>query len=88
VRGGAQDPDATASVFDHDEDVHPRSGQPDRLQKIAGQQGVGLGAQEAAQVLAARSGAGSIPASRRISLRLRLEEFARDDLFGDRWAAP
>jgi hypothetical protein len=46
VRGGAQDPDPAAGVLDHREHVHPRAGQGDRFQKVAGQQGVGLGAQE------------------------------------------
>jgi len=44
MRGGAQNPDPTAGMLDHREHVHPRSGQGDRLEEVACQQGVGLGA--------------------------------------------
>lgn len=57
--GGAQDPDATAAVFDHRECVHPRAGQGDRLKEVTGQEGVGLGTQE----VGPRAGA---PVGRRI----------------------
>jgi hypothetical protein len=43
---GAQDPGATAGVLDDGEHVQSRPGQGDRLEEVAGQQGVGLGAQE------------------------------------------
>jgi hypothetical protein len=46
VRGGAQDPDPAAGVLDHREHVHSCPGQGGRLQEVAGQQGIGLGAQE------------------------------------------
>jgi len=47
VCGGAQDPDAPAAVLEHREHVEPRPGQSDGLEEVAGQQGIGLGAQEA-----------------------------------------
>jgi hypothetical protein len=34
--------DPAAGVLDHREHVHPRPGQGDRFQEVAGQQGVGL----------------------------------------------
>jgi hypothetical protein len=40
---GAQDPDSAAGVLDDRQDVHPRPGQGDRFQEVAGQQGIGLG---------------------------------------------
>jgi hypothetical protein len=46
VRGRAQDPDPSVGVLDHREHVQPRSGQGDRFEEVARQQGVGLRAQE------------------------------------------
>ena len=46
MRGRAQDPDPSVSMLDHREHVQPRSGQGDRFEEVAGQQGVGLRAQE------------------------------------------
>jgi hypothetical protein len=46
VRGGAEDPDAPGGMLDDREDVLALTGQGDRLNEVAGQQGVGLGTQE------------------------------------------
>ncbi|WP_245719037.1 hypothetical protein [Micromonospora rhizosphaerae] len=43
VRRDAQDADAAAGVFDHRQDVHPRSGQRHGLDEVCGQQRFGLG---------------------------------------------
>lgn len=45
--GSAQDPDPAAGVLDHRERVQPCPGQSDRRDQVAGQQGLGLGTQEA-----------------------------------------
>jgi hypothetical protein len=46
VGGGAQDPDPSAGVLDHREDVHPGPGQRHRLDEVGREQGSSLGAQE------------------------------------------
>jgi hypothetical protein len=46
VFGGAEDSDSAAGVFDHGEHVHPRPGESDRLEEVAGQQCVGLRSEE------------------------------------------
>jgi hypothetical protein len=72
---GAEDADPPAGVLDHGEDIESRSGQGDGLQEVAGQEGVGLGAQEVRPRLEARSGAGSMPASFRISQTVEAATF-------------
>jgi len=44
VGGGAEDPDAAAGVLDHDQHVHPRAGECDGVEEVAGQQCLRLGA--------------------------------------------
>ena len=56
MRGGAQDPDSSAGVLDHREHVQSRPGQGDRLEEIAGQQHLSLGAQEIGPVSGAALG--------------------------------
>lgn len=63
VRGGAQDSDAPAAVFEHGEHVQPRPGQSDGLQKS---QASRASAWERVQVVTARSGAGPVPVCLRI----------------------
>jgi hypothetical protein len=46
VRGRAQNRDPTVRVLDHREHLPRRAGQGVGFEKIAGQQGVGLGAEE------------------------------------------
>ncbi|MFI6299942.1 hypothetical protein ACIBEJ_50705 [Nonomuraea sp. NPDC050790] len=67
VCGGAEHPDASGGWVDDGQDVPTPSTESDGLDEIAGQQCIGLGAQESAQVVDARSGAGSMPSFLRIS---------------------
>lgn len=69
VRGGAEDLDPPGwHARSPRELVQACRGQRDRLQEVARRQGIGLGAQDVRPVaLEARSGAGSIPSSWRIS---------------------
>jgi hypothetical protein len=46
VRGGAQEPNPAGSVLDDGEDVQARPGQGAGLEEVAGEQGVGLAAEE------------------------------------------
>ena len=57
--------------------MQPRPGQGKRLEEVAGQQGLGLGAQETGPVAELRSGTGSIPASCRISQTVEAATFTR-----------
>lgn len=75
VRGRAQDPDPSAGVLDHGEHIQSCPAQGDRLEEVAGRQRVGPGRRKAAHVLEVRSGAGSIPASRRISQTVEAATF-------------
>ena len=75
VDGSAQDPDSPAGVLDHRKHVQPRAGQGDRLEEVTGQQDLGLGARKSAHVVELRSGAGSIPASCRISQMVEAATF-------------
>jgi hypothetical protein len=59
----AQDPDTPGGVFDDGEDVQACTGQGAGFGEVAGEQGVGLTAQESAQVVLWRSGAGGMPYS-------------------------
>lgn len=64
MRGGAEDPDATDGVLDDGEYLQPRSGQGDRFEEVAGQQGASAWERKkSAHVLELHSSAGSIPAS-------------------------
>ena len=64
---GAQDADPSRVVLDHRQDVHACSAQCDRFEEVTCQQGLGSMRRKLADVLEARSGAGSMPASLRIS---------------------
>ncbi|GAA0981627.1 hypothetical protein GCM10009576_040660 [Streptomyces rhizosphaericus] len=64
--GGAHDPDATAAVFDHREDVHPRAGQGDRLKSVQARRVSAWERRKSAHVLELPSVAGSTPASFRL----------------------
>lgn len=46
MSGGAEDPDAPCRVLDDGEDVKTRPGQGSGLEEVAGEQRVGLAAQE------------------------------------------
>jgi hypothetical protein len=65
--GGAQDADVTAGMLDHREDIHAGPGERDDLEEVSREDRLGLGAQEHSPVSEVRCGAGSTPASRRIS---------------------
>jgi hypothetical protein len=66
VGGGAEDVDAAGGVFDDREDVQTGSGQRDGFDEVGGQQRLGLRAEEVGPGGLDLSGAGSMPASRRI----------------------
>lgn len=67
VSGGAEHADASGGVFDDGQDVLALSAGSDGLDEVAGQQGVGLRAQEVGPGGERRSGAGPRPACLRIS---------------------
>ena len=67
MRGRAQDPDPPGGVLDDRQHVQAGAGQGDGLEEVAGEQRLGLGAEEVGPGGRGASGAGSIPACRRIS---------------------
>ena len=67
VRGGAEDADPAGGVLDDGEDVHPGAGQRDGFEEVGGEEASACERRNVAQVVEVRSGAGSMPASRRIS---------------------
>jgi hypothetical protein len=68
VRGSAEDAYSAGGVFDDGHDVQAGAGQRRRFEEVGCDDGVRLGAEERrAQVSLVRWGAGSIPASLRIS---------------------
>jgi hypothetical protein len=67
VSGGAEDPYAAGGVFDGGQNVQAGAGQRHGLEEVRGEDGMGLRTQERRPGSPARWGAGSIPASCRIS---------------------
>jgi hypothetical protein len=67
MRGRAEDPDTAAGVLDNREDVQPRTVSVIVSKKSAANNASACERRNCAQVVAARSGAGSTPAARRIS---------------------